>query len=85
MVKKYKTFKEYYENEEFRKKHLIYVNEKVECENCKQKVSRCNLKRHKTSSKCISHMPDNTKITVTKGQMMTLLKNLFQEQKNNEN
>lgn len=49
MSAKYKTFKEYYdEDSEFRKKHLQRLNEKIECE-CGFMTARCNLSRHKKS------------------------------------
>jgi hypothetical protein len=44
--KKYKTFKDYYDNDEdFRKKHLCRMLEKIECE-CGAMVSRNNKSRH---------------------------------------
>ena len=43
-----KSFKDYYADEEFRKKHLEKLKERVECE-CGFETSRCNLSRHKKS------------------------------------
>jgi hypothetical protein len=48
--KKYKTFKEYYQDPEFRKRHMQKLNEKVMCE-CGSKTSRVNMWRHKRSEK----------------------------------
>ena len=50
-MKKPKTFKEYYANPEYRKRHLAYISEKVECPDCGFMVVRCGLARHKTSKK----------------------------------
>jgi hypothetical protein len=48
--KKYKTFKDYYHgDEEFKKKHISYMLEKVECE-CGAMVSRNNKSRHLRSN-----------------------------------
>lgn len=48
-MSKYKTFKEYYdEDPEFRKKHLEKLNEKIECE-CGFVTARCNISRHRKS------------------------------------
>ena len=44
--KKYKSFKEYYTNPEFKKKHLEYINARVKCE-CGASIVRCGLARHK--------------------------------------
>ena len=43
---KYMTFKERYEDEEFREKHLKNMNKKVKCE-CGCKSTKGNLARHK--------------------------------------
>ena len=44
--KKYKTFKDYYqEDEEFKKKHNAYMLEKIECP-CGATISRCYKTRH---------------------------------------
>jgi Zn finger protein HypA/HybF involved in hydrogenase expression len=45
--------KRYRTDPEFRTQCLDRLKEKVECENCFCLVSRVNLKRHKTSRKCI--------------------------------
>src|SRR5437868_2387012 len=39
-------FKEYYEDEEFRERHLAYLREKIECPVCKKMISRVNMARH---------------------------------------
>lgn len=46
--KKTKTFKEYYTDPEFRKKHLEYVSARIECE-CGFETSRNNLSKHRQS------------------------------------
>lgn len=48
--KVYKKFKEYYKDDNFRSKHLRYVNQKVPCE-CGQQVSRGNISKHKRTDK----------------------------------
>lgn len=49
MATKYKTFTDYYYNDdEFRKNHLKKLNEKIECD-CGFITARCNLSRHKKS------------------------------------
>jgi len=40
-----KTFKEYYADPEFKKKHLAYVKEKVMCD-CGKEISRSNMSAH---------------------------------------
>lgn len=54
----YKTFKEYYdEDEEFKKKHLERLNEKIECE-CGFITARANYTRHKKSHLHIKKMEE---------------------------
>lgn len=56
MTTKHKTFKDYYDNDdEFRKKHLKKLNEKVECE-CGAISARSNLYRHRKSHLHIQKM-----------------------------
>jgi hypothetical protein len=43
--KQYKTFKEYYQDENFKKKHKEYVSEKVLCE-CGRYTARSNMIKH---------------------------------------
>lgn len=48
-VKTIKTFKEKYStDEEFKKRHLAYVKEKIECE-CGKMIARSNMVTHKKS------------------------------------
>lgn len=55
MVKK---FTDYYSNDDFRRKHLEYISEKIECD-CGKTVSRCNMSRHLKSQYHIIRMrPD---------------------------
>lgn len=42
----YKTFKEYYQDEDFKKKHQDYISQAVECE-CGKMITRSNLGHHK--------------------------------------
>jgi hypothetical protein len=49
MSTKYKTFKEYYEDPDFREKHLKNMNRKVKCE-CGCKTTKGNLPRHKKTT-----------------------------------
>lgn len=41
-----KKFKDYYQDPEFRERHLNYIKEEVECE-CGMQVARCRLTKHK--------------------------------------
>ena len=43
--KQRKKFKEYYADPEFKKRHLEYVNEKIECA-CGRSISRSNYSKH---------------------------------------
>ena len=47
--KQYKTFKEYYQDEDFKKKHKQYVSEKVLCE-CGRYTARSNLIKHQKTT-----------------------------------
>lgn len=44
--KKHKTFKEYYQDEEFKERHNNYIKQKVPCE-CGRQVMRVQLAKHK--------------------------------------
>lgn len=74
--KKYKTFTDYYnEDEEFRKKHLEKMNEKIVCE-CGFITARANLYRHRKSHKHVEKMDKlnkiaklETELKMLKGQM----------------
>ena len=46
------TFKKYYENEDFRTKHLEYMKEKVPCSECGFVTARANMSAHKKSRNC---------------------------------
>lgn len=46
-----KTFRDYYANPEYRKKHLEYISGKVQCPQCETMVARCNLSKHRQSMK----------------------------------
>lgn len=52
IVKKYKTFKEYYADPAFRERHLKYINEKIPCPVCGIMTFRHHMSRHKKSKKC---------------------------------
>ena len=54
--KKYKSFKEYCEDPEFKKKHINYIKTYIECEDCKKRVQRCALSRHRLSKKHIEYL-----------------------------
>lgn len=71
-VKKNKTFKDYYNDPEWRDRHLKRLSEKIKCE-CGAMVSRSNMLRHKTTKKHIKTMvepADKDKIA----QLIELLK-----------
>jgi hypothetical protein len=48
-VKKYKTFKEYYQDEEFRNRQKKYLAEKIVCV-CGAKISRSNAASHRKTT-----------------------------------
>ena len=48
-TKKTKTFREYYQDPEFRKRHQEYMKTKITCD-CGKTVMRVNMPRHKRSS-----------------------------------
>ena len=50
-----KTFKEYYQDAEYRKRHLDYIKEKVQC-SCGCITARCNMSVHKKTAKHINIM-----------------------------
>ena len=52
---KSKTFKDYYQDPDYKKNHLEYVMTKVECPQCGVMCSRCNLTKHKKSKKHRKH------------------------------
>lgn len=52
-----KTFKEYYADPEYKKKHLAHMLEKVTCE-CGQVSSRNNMPKHKKTSKHLRAMKE---------------------------
>jgi len=54
--KKVKTFKEYYNDPEFKRKHKEYIMGKVNCDCGKQGVLRCNLSKHRNTQKHINKM-----------------------------
>jgi hypothetical protein len=58
-AKKSKTFKEYYQDPQFKKRHLDYVNHKVAC-SCGKMISRSNLSSHKKKQLHLKRMRDNT-------------------------
>ena len=49
--RKYKTFKEYYADPEYRAKYLAKVSQKVLCVCCNKQVSSSNLYKHKQTDK----------------------------------
>ena len=46
-----KSFKEYYQNEEFKARHLKKIKEKVMCKACGCLVRRCNMSHHRQTAK----------------------------------
>jgi hypothetical protein len=51
---KCKTFKERYQDPEYKEKHTKYICEKVQCDRCDCYVQRVALAKHKRSKKCMS-------------------------------
>jgi hypothetical protein len=50
-----KLFKEYYEDPEYKKRHLAYISEKVKCPVCNISIARCNMSKHKRTKKHMKH------------------------------
>ena len=74
-TKKYKTFSDYYhEDEEFRKKHLERLNEKIICD-CGFVTARGNLYRHKKSNKHIKKMKTINRIAELEAELKMLKNN----------
>ena len=59
---KYKSFKEYYSNPEFKAKHDLYVREKIQCPECTKFVQRVAMAKHKKSRKHIDCCKNDKKI-----------------------
>ena len=55
-----KTFKDYYQDPVFRKKHRMYMKAKVICE-CGSMSSRNNMPRHKRTNKHLRLMSEKQK------------------------
>lgn len=58
-----KTYKDYYQNEDFRGKRLEYMAERVKCE-CGTVCSRVNLERHKRTVVHTKRLETSADITV---------------------
>lgn len=50
--KKYKTFTDYYQDPEYKKKHKAYMATKVQCIHCRKTVTRANMTNHTRTLKC---------------------------------
>jgi hypothetical protein len=46
-----KTFRDYYADPEFRRKHLARMQEKVECKVCGAIISRSNMSKHTNTTR----------------------------------
>ncbi len=76
MTTKYKTYKDYYnEDPDFRKKQLDRLAEKVECD-CGFVCSRSNLSRHKKGHLHINKMKKINRILELKAELKELEKKL---------
>jgi TolA-binding protein len=74
--KKYKTFKEYYHgDEEFKKKHISYMLEKVQCP-CGAWVSRNNKSRHLHTNLHHKRITNTQEITMIKEEIKKLNKKI---------
>ena len=77
--KKYKTFVDYYkEDDEFRKKHLDYMKEQVECE-CGMKIGRGNMTRHKKGHLHLDKIEKVRRIKELRQELKKLKKELYGE------
>lgn len=52
--------KNYYNNDEFKQKHLSNMKAKVQCDVCKCMVSKGNLSAHKKSQKHLRNIQNNS-------------------------
>lgn len=57
---KYKTFKEYYQNEDYKRKHLEKITEKIPCE-CGQDIMRVYMSRHMKTKKHLNLVKEKRK------------------------
>ena len=73
-----KTFKEYYNNPEFKEKHNKYIREKIMCEDCKKDVQRVAMAKHKRTKKHLSCCEKN-KTTNIKDMVDELVKQRVEE------
>ena len=72
MSEKKKTFKDRYQDEEYKEKHLKYINEKILCE-CGKMVARVGMAKHK---RCLMHQKRIAEKTGTLNQYEERLKKL---------
>ena len=79
-----KSFKEYYNDPEYRKKHLAKVNEKIKCE-CGQDCSRGNLAAHKKTSRHNKSMLEKKGTISNTEELITNLENILFILKNKVN
>jgi len=63
-----KGFKDYYQDPDFKKKHLEYIMTKVNCPECNHSYSRCNLAKHKQSKKHQKRVVVGKEVKLTKFQ-----------------
>ncbi len=59
MSKTSKTFKEYYQNPEFKEKHKKYMAEKITCKCGKTDIARYNMTKHKKIKQHIEWLEQN--------------------------
>jgi hypothetical protein len=73
---KFKSFKERYDtDEEYRKKHLAYIKEKVPCE-CGMMVARNNTTKHRESNRHTNRMATNDQKIITNAEYDALQKEI---------
>ena len=58
-----KTFKDYYDDPKYRKKHLDYMKQKIQCE-CDVITRRCNMSKHRKTAAHIKWVEENNKYKV---------------------
>lgn len=56
MESKGKSFKDYYQDPEFRERHKKYMSEKVPCPKCFFETCRSNMTRHQRSKNCTNRL-----------------------------
>lgn len=72
--RKSKTFRDYYKDPEYKKKHLAYMATKVKCHHCMKSLTRANMTNHLRTLKCQKARERKLKIIDNVEKLSNLLK-----------